>query len=148
MTQVVRRRVPTRWGAEDVFAYLLDFSRAEEWDSGTVSCERVSGDGGVGTRYRNVSRFLGRETELDYVVERVDADHLTFVVVGRNSTVTSTDTVTVARSAAGSVVDYRAEFEFAGLARVVGPLLGPFLKRLGDDTAAQLRRVLDARATG
>ncbi|MEQ6901585.1 SRPBCC family protein [Nocardioides sp. YIM 152588] len=146
MSQVLRRQVATRWSAQDAFAYLLDFSHAEEWDSGTVRCERVSGDGGVGTRYRNVSRFLGRETELDYTTAEVDPEGLRFVVVGRNRTVTSTDTVTVTPTGQGSVVDYRAEFDFSGVSRFLAPLLAPVLKRLGDDTAEQLGRVLDRRA--
>ena len=68
MPHTLRRTVTTRWDADSVFAYLLDFEHAEEWDSGTVSCERLTGDGGIGTRYRNVSKFLGRETELDLLV--------------------------------------------------------------------------------
>lgn len=146
MTQVLHRQVPTRWTAEEVFAYLLDFSHAEEWDSGTVRCERVSGDGGVGTRYRNVSRFLGRETELDYTTEAVDPERRAFTVAGGNKTVASRDTVTVTETPQGSLVDYRAELDFAGLARFVTPLLAPALKRLGDNTAAQLGRVLDEKA--
>ena len=67
MSHVLHREVTTRWAPEAVFDYLVDFSHAEEWDSGTVRCERLSGDGGVGTRYRNVSRFLGRETTLEVV---------------------------------------------------------------------------------
>ena len=54
--------------ADEVFAYLQDFTNTEEWDPGTVRTTRESGDGGVGTRYHNVPKFLGRETELTYVV--------------------------------------------------------------------------------
>ena len=53
------RRSPRR---QVVFAYLSDFTTTTEWDPGTVRTTRESGDGGIGTRYRNVSRFLGRET--------------------------------------------------------------------------------------
>ena len=38
-----------------MFAYLSDFTTTNEWDPGTVSTERVSGDGGVGTTYHNTS---------------------------------------------------------------------------------------------
>ena len=62
MSHVLHREGTTRWSPEAVFEYLVDFSHAEEWDSGTV------------------------------------------------------------------------------------PLLTPFLRRLGDDTAAQLKRVLDEKA--
>jgi hypothetical protein len=146
MSHVLHREVTTRWSPEAVFDYLVDFSHAEEWDSGTVGCERLSGDGGVGTRYRNVSRFLGRETTLDYTAERVDPAGRSFTLVGGNRTVTSTDTVTVREHPQGAVVDYRAELAFHGVGALVSPLLTPFLRRLGDDTAAQLKRVLDEKA--
>lgn len=147
MAHLLHRTVPTRWSADEVFDYLLDFAHAAEWDSGTVRCERVSGDGEVGTRYHNVSRFLGRETHLEYQTEQVDPARRRFTVAGGNKTVTSRDTVTVTeRTEGGSVVDYRAELTFHGPARVISPLLTPFLTRLGDNTAAQLQRVLDAKA--
>jgi carbon monoxide dehydrogenase subunit G len=146
MGHVLHRQVATRWTPDEVFAYLADFANAEEWDSGTVRCERISGDGGVGTLYRNVSKFLGRETELDYTTKQLDAARRTFTLVGGNRTVTSTDTVAVTANSGGSLVDYRADLDFAGPARLVAPLLAPFLKKLGDDTASQLGRVLDAKA--
>jgi uncharacterized protein YndB with AHSA1/START domain len=123
-----------------VFAYLVDFRNATEWDSGTVSCERVSGEGGPGTVYRNVSRFAGRTVELDYTVESVKRPR--FVVVGRNASTTSRDTITVTPDGAGSVVDYAAEFTFAGPARFLGPLMSPLLNRLGDQTEETLRTAL------
>jgi len=98
MPHTLRRTVTTRWDADSVFAYLLDFEHAEEWDSGTVSCERLTGDGGIGTRYRNVSKFLGRETTLDYEVEKIVPGR-NFVITGENKTVISKDTVIVTPSA-------------------------------------------------
>ena len=53
----IERTVATTASPERVFAYLLDFRNTTEWDSGTRSCELVSGDGGPGTAYRNVSHW-------------------------------------------------------------------------------------------
>jgi uncharacterized protein YndB with AHSA1/START domain len=146
MAHTLLRTVTTRWDADAAFAYLLDFEHAEEWDSGTVSCERLAGDGGMGTRYRNVSKFLGRETTLDYEVEKLVPGRQ-FVITGENKTVISKDTVTVTpTSGGGAAVEYRAEMTFKGIAAVVSPLLTPFLKKLADDTEQQLRRTLDAKA--
>lgn len=139
---MLRRTVRTDSAPADVLAYLVDFRHASEWDSGTVSCDRVSGDGGPGTVYRNVSRFAGRTVELDYTVEEVGADR--FVIVGRNRTTSSRDTITVRPQASGGCeVDYRAEFTFTGPARFLGPLMRPLLDRLGDATAGTLQRALD-----
>jgi uncharacterized protein YndB with AHSA1/START domain len=131
--------VPRR--PEDVFAYLQDFTTTEEWDPGTVRTTRLEGDGGVGTRYRNVSRFLGRETELEYVVEEADSPRR-LRLRGENKTVVSEDTMTLTPTAAGTELTYRAEFTFKGAARFVAPLLSPALKRLGDEAEKGLRDAL------
>jgi len=143
------RTVTVRRSVDRVFGFLADFTTTEQWDPGTVSTERLSGDGGVGTRYRNVSRFLGRRTELDYVVlDYVVADLQAPRLIrlrGRNSTVTATDTMQIAATDDGATrVHYRAEFEFHGPARLLAPLLWPALQRLGDRAAAQLRATLVA----
>ncbi len=136
----LRRTVFAEASPGDVFPYLADFRNAPEWDSGTVSCERLSGDGGPGTVYRNVSTFAGRTVELDYTVET--AEQPRFVIVGRNATTTSRDTITVTPSGTGSEVDYLAEFTFAGPAKLLGPLMTPLLNRLGDKTAETLTQAL------
>ena len=46
----------------------------------------------------------------------------------------------------GAEVEYRADMTFKGVAGVISPLLSPFLKKLADDTQAQLLRTLDAKA--
>ncbi|HWI43694.1 MAG TPA: SRPBCC family protein [Nocardioides sp.] len=127
---------------EEVFSYLQDFTNTEEWDPATVRTERVSGDGGVGTSYANTSRFLGRETELRYVVEEVERPRR-LRLRGENSTVVSNDTMTIVPSASGgSRLTYRAEFEFKGVAKLVAPLLGPAFKRMGDGAEKGLHEAL------
>ncbi|HQV84038.1 MAG TPA: polyketide cyclase, partial [Ornithinibacter sp.] len=67
-----------------------------------------------------------------------------FVIVGRNDTTVSHDTITVTpHGPNGSSVHYRAEFTFTGLARFAAPLMKPLLDRLGDRTAEQLKSTLD-----
>lgn len=143
MSMTVERTIRTGAAPEVVFPYLVDFRNATEWDAGTDSCERVSGDGGVGTVYRNVSTFAGRSVELEYTTEKVAEPE--FVVVGRNASTTSHDTITVRPDGTGSSVTYRADFDFSGPARFLGPIMKPLLERLGDRTAAQLKETLDRR---
>jgi len=126
---------------EEVFAYLQDFTTTEEWDPGTVRTTRLDGDGGVGTRYHNVSRFLGRETELEYVVEEADSP-ARLRLRGENKTVVSEDTMTITPTAGGAELTYRAEFTFKGAAKLVAPLLAPAFKRLGDEAEKGLREAL------
>jgi uncharacterized protein YndB with AHSA1/START domain len=144
----IERTVTVDQPVDRVFAYLSDFTTTTQWDPGTVRTERVSGEGGVGTRYRNTSKFLGRETELDYlVVEHVSDQRL--VLRGENATLVAHDSMTFVRTAGsgttageGTTVTYRAEFEFKGLAKLVAPLLSPAFKKLGDDAEQGMREAL------
>ena len=139
----LQRSVETTASPAAVFAYLSDFTTTNEWDPGTVRTERVSGDGGVGTTYRNISTFMGRETELTYEVVRHQPDSL-FALRGENASVVAHDSMEIAPLGEGSTVTYTADFEFKGLGRLVAPLLRPALKRLGDEAETGLR---DALAT-
>ncbi|WP_043474997.1 SRPBCC family protein, partial [Kitasatospora sp. MBT66] len=59
----VLRTVTLDRAADEVLRYLADFGNTEQWDPGTVRCDRL--DGGPvaeGSTWRNVSRFRGRET--------------------------------------------------------------------------------------
>lgn len=141
-----RRTVTTKASAVDAFAYLADFTTTTEWDPGTVQTTRVSGDGGVGTEYRNVSRFLGRETELTYVVEQLRPDAL-IRLRGHNKTITVHDTMTLRpQPSGGTEVTYQAEFSFSGAARVLIPVLWLPLRRLVNSAERTLREALDRRA--
>jgi hypothetical protein len=126
----------------EVFAYLSDFTNTEEWDPGTVRTTRVSGDGGVATTYHNVSKFLGRRTELTYVVSDSEAPSL-LRLRGENKTVVAHDTMSLVETPSGGTgLTYRAEFAFKGLARLVAPLAAPAFRRLGDEAERGLRAAL------
>lgn len=127
-----------------VFDYLADFAHTEEWDPGTVSTTRTSGDGGVGTTYANRSEFMGREVDLTYeTVVHEPPNRLQFR--GRNKSATATDTLTFAATDdGGTQVHYRADFEFGPLVRLIAPLVvRPKLDKLADETVAELTRTLE-----
>jgi uncharacterized protein YndB with AHSA1/START domain len=143
----IERTVETATPLDKVFAYLSDFTTTTEWDPGTVRTTRVSGDGGLGTTYHNVSSFRGRETELEYVVTELVEDRR-FQLRGENKTLTATDTMTFeATPTGGTRVTYHADFRFKGLLGTVSPLLGPFLspafKKLGDEAQEGMQKALD-----
>lgn len=137
----IHRRVHTSSAPDAVFNYLADFTNAAEWDAGTVSCIRLSGDGGEGTVYRNVSSFMGRKVTLEYTVTQFAPP--VFVIVGKSGNTTSTDRIEVIPDGDGSIVDYLAEFQFSGLTRLIGPLLRPALSNLGNRTERTLHAALE-----
>ncbi|WP_279389684.1 SRPBCC family protein [Pseudonocardia endophytica] len=130
--------------AETVLGYLADFGHAEVWDPGTRSCTRAD-DGGpvdVGSTWRNISVFNGRETELTYRLVTRTSNRLTFV--GENSTVTATDEIHVEKSDdGGSTVTYHTDLRFKGLVKLAAPFLRREIERLGDELERTLPPVLE-----
>lgn len=127
---------------EEVFAFLSDFENTEQWDPGTLSTQRTSGDGGLGTTYRNRSTFLGRTVELEY--ETIGHDRPTFFACrGVNGRTTATDFMTFTPDGDRTQIRYRAEFVFP---RPFGLVAGLALRRpidkVADETVAQIRSVL------
>lgn len=129
-----------------VFEYLSDFTSTNEWDPGTVSTTRTSGDGGVGTTYANTSEFMGRRTDLTY--ETVAHERPSRVEFrGSNAQVTTHDQMSFAPvSADATAITYRAVFEFKFPLNVVAPLvLRKKLEKLADETVEQLEKSLLSR---
>lgn len=125
-----------------VVGYLADFSNAVDWDPGTQSCERQdTGPVQVGSTWRNVSKFLGRETVLNYRLEALQPGHIT--LVGSNKTATSTDDITIRdASPSGSEITYRARIELHGLARLGEPVVKAAMERMGDATATHIQQAV------
>ena len=142
MRPTVSRTFTTTAAPEAVFDYLADFTHAEEWDPGTVSCERVYGTGGVDTTYRNVSSFMGRETQIAY--STVELERPTRIrLTGHNKQFDGQDVIGIRAHGQGSEVTYTAEFAFNGVARLAAPLVAAYLPRLARKTVDQLRSRLD-----
>ncbi len=141
----VERTVTTSTPLPVVWEYLTDFTNATEWDPPTVSCEIIEGDGGVGTRYRNVSGLLGHESEVIFeVVERAPLQK--FRMRGdAGKSLQLTDTITFSESADGgeTEVTYHASFDLQGGAAVAEPLSQPALKLLANRVATSLQENLD-----
>ncbi len=130
-----------------VLDYLKDFSNAEDWDPGTVSCTRTdSGPVRVGSTWHNVSKIAGVSTELTYTLEQLTDD--TIVLVGRNDSATSTDTITVVPSpdGTGSRVTYEANIEMKGAAKLADQIMKIVFEKIGSDTEDDMTTVLNRLA--
>lgn len=128
---------------ERVYDYLLDFSRTEQWDPGTVSTRRLEGDLGVGTRYANVSEFMGRKVELTYTTAVAERPR-SLEFRGENRSSNSRDILDLRPvDEASTEIHYRAEFRFHGITRLLAPLVVPRrLPALADETVEQLTAAL------
>ena len=127
-----------------VLAYLKDFGNAEDWDPGTESCVRTdTGPLGVGSTWHNTSKIAGITTELDYTLQTLTRD--TIVLVGRNDTATSTDTITVVPNpdGPGSRITYEAVIELSGAAKVADPIMKVVFEKIGSNTEDDMTTVLN-----
>lgn len=141
------RTFTTTSAPDIVYRFLADFENAEEWDPGTVECNRTDGDGGVGTRYRNVSSFLGRKTTVEYVARELNPPSFVHFE-GNNEQFTGHDRIGLEASGRGTQVTYDASFDFHGTARLAIPVVAVYLPILANKTVTHLRERLDRLGTG
>ncbi len=128
-----------------VIPYLADFGHAPEWDPGTVTCTRQDeGPVRVGSSWHNESKLAGISTELIYTLEELTDARV--VLVGRNDTATSTETIDVVPSGTGSTVTYANELEFNGAARLAALPAKLLFEKVGNDVEKQLSEALNALA--
>ena len=146
MKPSVSRTFTTTASVQATYDYLRDFTNAEEWDPGTKTCVRTSGDGGVGTTYRNVSSFLGREAEVTYTTAEL-APPTRVHMRGTNEQFEGHDVFSIRESGRGAEVTYHAEFAFSGVARLAIPLVAAYLPFLARKTVAQLTACLDRQVS-
>jgi carbon monoxide dehydrogenase subunit G len=138
----VQRTVVVDKPLDAVFGYLSDFTTTTEWDPGTVVTVNRQGDGGVGTTYLNTSKFLGRETQLTYIVRDFIPGKLV-QLCGENKTVIAVDTMTFRAAGAATEVTYTAEFTFKGPSRLLAPLLRAAFDRLGTEAEIGMHKALN-----
>jgi len=137
----VERKFTVDKPVQVVVDYLKDFANAEEWDPGTRSCVRTDpGPVRIGSTWQNVSEFKGKETELEYRLERLEPNRLTFV--GKNKTATSTDDLTLTPAGTGTEVTYHAHIVFHGLAKVADPFLKSEFEKLGDEVVGSMTKAV------
>lgn len=136
-------KIPTPKPIDEVFSYLADFANVEEWDPSCVSASPI--DGGTparGSRYAVTSRFLGSETELTYVIERLERPSVV-VLRGENDAVVSIDTISFREiPGGGTEVTYEADLTLKGARRILDPVFGIAFRRLCAHARDRMEEVL------
>ena len=129
-----RGRVRTPKPPAEVFGYLADMSRFDEWDPGISRAEQVAGDGpGVGSAYE----MDASGTTFRYEVQAHEPDHLLHAV-GDAKRFVSDDRITVEPDGEGSLVTYEADLRLKGWLRIGDPVLGLVFERIGAKSIAGL----------
>jgi hypothetical protein len=126
----------------ETFAYLAAFDNIRDWDPSVVSATRLDeGDVRLGSTFEVVVRVGKRQLPLRYEVVRFEAGEL-IALEARARWFRSYDVISVRANGEASVASYDALLELKSLARLAGPLMGRAFRKIGDDAAAGLRRVL------
>lgn len=126
-----------------VFAFLEDFTNAEDWDPGVAAARRLDdGPVEVGSRFALDLAFAGRSLTWVYEVTEHDApQRVTFTA--DEGTASGRDQVTVVATGDGCQVTWDATVElkvpFGGL---VDPLFGLVFTRIADKATDGLRAAL------
>jgi hypothetical protein len=138
-----RTTIDSRLSAEDACARMAAFERVLEWDETIVEAHGLTdGETGVGSRFRVVSRFGGRDVELVYEVVAFEPPR-TLVLVARNPSFEARDTVVVEPAGDGSRVTYEAVLELSGWRRAFEVIVQRMFTSLGRKAEAGLRRFLN-----
>ena len=140
-----RTTVESTWSPEDAFDYLADFGNTWHWDPSVARTRKLGDDPvGYGSAFLVVTRFRGREVELQYRITEYQPGRRV-VMTAETPRLRSVDEVTFAPSGTGrgTCVTYDAELTLKGPYRLADPLLQRAFNRLGDAAAAGLERELN-----
>lgn len=131
--------------AAEVFGYLADLSNMADWDPGVIHVEQLQGSGSTaGAVFDVVVKTVGGSVTFRYCFTNYDAP-IEFTVCAQKPLLTSIDRVAVAEVGDGSVVTYSAELKFSLILKVLDPVLGFVLKRIGDRASVGLVRELEGQ---
>ena len=127
--------------SEELFRYFADFSTTNEWDPNTVKTELISGEGGIGSKYSNTSKFNGKESSLVYEVIEYKPNTV-IRLRGENKNITAVDSMVIVDHGDSRTFTYEAKFKLKGLANLASPFLAKAFKKLAKDAEDGLRKVL------
>jgi uncharacterized protein YndB with AHSA1/START domain len=129
-----------------VFAYLTDGEKCPQWRSGVLDIKRVTGDGGLGTRYRQgVKGPMGRRIAADYEVTAYEPNRrIEFQAVAGPAR--PHGRYDLAPDDGGTRVSFALDAQLSGLRKL---LMGAAVQRTMDAEVKaldQLKQVLEASA--
>jgi len=139
-----RTTIESTMSPEEAFDYLAEFSNARHWDPGIVDAENLTGEPvRPGSRFRLVSRFLGRRLPLEYRITEFERPERV-VLVADETAIRSIDEIRFVATDAGSRVTYEADLTLqTPLGRLSEPFLALAFRRIGTRASAGLHESLN-----
>jgi hypothetical protein len=138
---VLQVSLNTTKSSEELFRYFADFTTTNEWDPNTVKTTLISGEGGIGSKYSNTSKFNGKESSLVYEVFEYKPNTV-IRLRGENKNITAVDTMMIIDHGDSRTFTYEAKFRLKGIAAIATPFLRKAFNKLAKDAEVGLRKVL------
>jgi uncharacterized membrane protein len=130
---------------EDVFAVLSNAENNPKWSSAFLEVNKTSeGPVGVGTTWRGVGKFLGKQIEVELEETGYEPNQKS----AQKSTVPfpSNQQMTFERVNGGTRVNLKFEAEPGGFFKLAEPLLASTVKRNIEGELANLKDLMEAHA--
>ena len=133
---------------EEVFAFATDPENDPLWQSTSLETEMTSGEPvGVGTTFRNTSKFLGRRIETAYEVTEMEPPRRQCVKIV-SGPIPGSGCYLFEPAENGTRFTQTFDAEVGGFFRLAEPLVARAMRRQTEADMATLKDVLEAGGTG
>ena len=127
---------------EEVYAYVSDFATTAEWDPTVLRARKLTpGAIIVGTQFEVVCALPVGSVTLLYTVQALQ-EHSRIELRGSCAFFDVEDVITLSSTAAGTLLDYRAVFNFKPLVSSLAALSNKGLEKMGRESVAGLAEAL------
>jgi uncharacterized membrane protein len=133
---------------EEVFAFATDPENDPLWQSTSLETEMTSGEPvGVGTTFRNTSKFLGRRIETAYEVTEMEPPRRQCVKIV-SGPIPGSGCYLFEPAEGGTRFTQTFDAEVGGFFSLAEPLVARAIRRQTEADMATLKDVLEAGGTG
>jgi polyketide cyclase/dehydrase/lipid transport protein len=130
---------------EEVFVFLSNLENNLKWRSGMIKAEKISeGPIGVGTTYRMINNFFGRQVEGEAVVTEYELNRK-YATMNKSGLPIKTQRV-FEPIEGGTRVTFSVETEVGAFFKLVEPLMARIGKRRLEADALMVKEVIESGA--
>jgi carbon monoxide dehydrogenase subunit G len=129
---------------EEVFVFLSNLENNLKWRSGMIKAEKISeGPIGVGTTYRMINNFFGRQVEGEAVVTEYELNRK-YATMNKSGLPIKTQRA-FEPVEGGTRVTFSVETEVGGFFKLVEPLMASIGKRRLTADAIKVKNIIESR---
>jgi uncharacterized protein YndB with AHSA1/START domain len=128
---------------DDVFAFVFEPANAAQWQEGVVLAEFTSeGPLGMGSTWRNVSKMLGREIDMEFEVIDYEPPHR-LCWKSTSGPIQTKTCATFEPQNGGTIMTFRGEGEPRGVMKMAEGMLRKRMNKQFEGNAKRLKALLE-----